>query len=146
RRFTRLVKDEDEGEAVERPDLLLIDGGAGQLVEVQAVLVDLVLDDILALGVAKGPDRDAGKGHFFMRCKPPFMMPLTSPASYYNQRPPDEKHRLANVAHAKRGSMDIKRNPLDDIEGAGPGRKKAQLHAFGSAKGVGRASVADPVK
>ncbi|MCS6622958.1 excinuclease ABC subunit UvrC [Roseibacterium beibuensis] len=143
RRFTRLVKDEDEGEEVERPDLLLIDGGAGQLAEVQAVLADLGLDDILAVGVAKGPDRDAGKEHFFMPGKPPFMMPLKSPALYYIQRLRDEAHRFANGAHAKRRSMDIRRNPLDEIEGVGPGRKKALLHAFGSAKGVSRAAVVD---
>ena len=143
RRFSRLVKDEDEGEEVERPDLLLIDGGAGQLAEVQAVLADLGLDDILAVGVAKGPDRDAGKEHFFMPGKPPFMMPLKSPALYYIQRLRDEAHRFANGAHAKRRSMDIKRNPLDEIEGVGPGRKKALLHAFGSAKGVSRAAVVD---
>ncbi|MES2835723.1 MAG: excinuclease ABC subunit UvrC [Pseudomonadota bacterium] len=146
RRFSRLVKDEDEGEEVERPDLLLIDGGAGQLAEVQAVLADLGLDDILAVGVAKGPDRDAGKEHFFMPGKPPFMMPLKSPALYYIQRLRDEAHRFANGAHAKRRSMDIKRNPLDEIEGVGPGRKKALLHAFGSAKGVGRAAVVDLMK
>jgi excinuclease ABC subunit C len=146
RRFTRLVKDEDEGEEVERPDLLLIDGGAGQLAEVQAVLADLGLDDILAVGVAKGPDRDAGKEHFFMPGKAPFMMPLKSPTLYYIQRLRDEAHRFANGAHAKRRSMDIKKNPLDEIEGIGPGRKKALLHAFGSAKGVGRASVADLIQ
>ncbi|HEY0600480.1 excinuclease ABC subunit UvrC [Brevundimonas sp.] len=146
RRFSRLVKDEDEGEEVERPDLLLIDGGAGQLAEVQAVLADLGLDDILAVGVAKGPDRDAGKEHFFIPGKPPFMLPLKSPALYYVQRLRDEAHRFANGAHARRRSMDIKRNPLDEIEGVGPGRKKALLHAFGSAKGVSRASVADLVK
>lgn len=146
RRFSRLVKDEDEGEEVDRPDLLLIDGGAGQLAEVQAVLADLGLDDIVAVGVAKGPDRDAGKEHFFIPGKPPFMLPLKSPVLYYVQRLRDEAHRFANGAHAKRRSMDIKKNPLDEIEGVGPGRKKALLHAFGSAKGVGRASVADLVK
>jgi excinuclease ABC subunit C len=146
RRFTRLVKDEDEGEEVERPDLLLIDGGAGQLAEVQAVLADLGLDDILAVGVAKGPDRDAGMERFFVPGKPPFMLPLKSPALYYIQRLRDEAHRFANGAHRTRRSMDIKRNPLDEIEGVGPGRKKALLHAFGSAKGVSRASVADLVK
>ncbi|MEY4241344.1 MAG: hypothetical protein RJA14_1040 [Pseudomonadota bacterium] len=146
RRFGRLVKDEDAGEEVVRPDLLLIDGGAGQLAEVLAVLADLGLDDILAVGVAKGPDRDAGKEHFFMPGRPPFMLPLKSPALYFIQRLRDEAHRFANGAHARRRSMDIKRNPLDEIEGVGPGRKKALLHAFGSAKGVGRASVADLVK
>jgi excinuclease ABC subunit C len=146
RRFGRLVKDEDAGEEVVRPDLLLIDGGAGQLAEVLAVLADLGLDDILAVGVAKGPDRDAGKEHFFMPGKPPFMLPLKSPALYYIQRLRDEAHRFANGAHRTRRSMDIKKNPLDEIEGVGPGRKKALLHAFGSAKGVGRAAVVDLMK
>jgi excinuclease ABC subunit C len=146
RRFGRLVKDEDAGEEVVRPDLLLIDGGAGQLAEVLAVLADLGLDDITAVGVAKGPDRDAGMERFFMPGRPPFMMPLKSPALYYIQRLRDEAHRFANGAHAKRRSMDIKKNPLDEIEGVGPGRKKALLHAFGSAKGVSRAAVVDLVK
>ena len=147
RRFGKLVKDEEAGEEdVVRPDLLLIDGGAGQLAEVLAVLADLGLDDILAVGVAKGPDRDAGMERFFVPGKPPFMLPLKSPALYYIQRLRDEAHRFANGAHAKRRSMDIKKNPLDEIEGVGPGRKKALLHAFGSAKAVGRASIADLVK
>ncbi len=146
RRFGRLVKDEDAGEEVVRPDLLLIDGGAGQLAEVLAVLADLGLDDITAVGVAKGPDRDAGMERFFMPGKPPFMLPLKSPALYYIQRLRDEAHRFANGAHRTRRSMDIKKNPLDEIEGVGPGRKKALLHAFGSAKGVSRASVVDLVK
>jgi len=146
RRFGKLVKSEDSGEATERPDLLLIDGGAGQLAEVLAVLDELGLDDITAIGVAKGPDRDAGKEHFFTRDKPPFMLPLKSPALYYIQRLRDEAHRFANGAHATRRSMDIKKNPLDEIEGIGPGRKKALLHSFGSAKGVSRASVDDLAK
>lgn len=146
RRFGKLVKDEEAGEAVERPDLLLVDGGAGQLAEVLAVMADLGVDDIAVVGVAKGPDRDAGKEHFFMPGKPPFMLPLKSPALYYIQRLRDEAHRFANGAHAKRRSMDIKKNPLDEIEGVGPGRKKALLHAFGSAKGVSRASVVDLAK
>lgn len=146
RRFARLFKDEEGDEEVLRPDLLLIDGGAGQLAEVLAVLADLGLDDIAVIGVAKGPDRDAGLERMFMPGKPPFMLPLKSPALYYIQRLRDEAHRFANGAHRTRRSMDIKRNPLDEIEGVGPGRKKALLHAFGSAKGVGRASAADLVK
>ena len=146
RRFSRLVKDEAEGEDVVRPDLLLIDGGAGQLAEALKVMAELGVHDIAVVGVAKGPDRDAGMEKFFMPGKPPFMLPLKSPALYYLQRLRDEAHRFANGAHAKRRSMDIKRNPLDEIEGVGPGRKKALLHAFGSAKGVGRASVSDLLK
>lgn len=143
RRFARLVKEEEAGEDVVRPDLLLVDGGAGQLAEVLAVMADLGVDDITVVGVAKGPDRDAGLERFFMPGKPPFMLPLKSPALYYLQRLRDEAHRFANGAHAKRRSMDIKKNPLDEIDGVGPGRKRALLHAFGSAKGVGRASVVD---
>jgi excinuclease ABC subunit C len=146
RRFARLVKDEEAGEAVMRPDLLLIDGGAGQLAEALSVMADLGVDDIAVVGVAKGPDRDAGLERFFMPGKPPFMLPLKSPALYYLQRLRDEAHRFAIGAHRTRRSMDIKRNPLDEIEGVGPGRKKALLHAFGSAKGVSRASVVDLVK
>ena len=146
RRFSRLVKDEAEGEEVVRPDLLLIDGGAGQLAEVLTVMAEMGVDDIAVVGVAKGPDRDAGMEKFFMPGKAPFMLPLKSPALYYLQRLRDEAHRFANGAHAKRRSMDIKKNPLDEIEGVGPGRKKALLHAFGSAKGVGRASVSDLLK
>jgi excinuclease ABC subunit C len=146
RRFARLVKDEEEGEEVVRPDLLLIDGGAGQLAEATKVMAELGVHDITVVGVAKGPDRDAGLEKFFMPGKAPFMLPLKSPALYYLQRLRDEAHRFANGAHAKRRSMDIKKNPLDEIEGVGPGRKKALLHAFGSAKGVGRASVVDLVK
>lgn len=146
RRFGRLVKDEAAGETVVRPDLLLIDGGAGQLAEVLAVLTELGVDDIAVVGIAKGPDRDAGMERFFMPGKPPFMLPLKSPALYYVQRLRDEAHRFANGAHRTRRSMDIKKNPLDDIEGVGPGRKKALLHAFGSAKGVSRAAVVDLVK
>ncbi len=146
RRFSRLVKEEDEGEDVVRPDLVLIDGGAGQLAEALKVMDDLGVDDVTVVGVAKGPDRDAGREHFFMPGKAPFMLPLKSPALYYLQRLRDEAHRFANGAHAKRRSMDIKKNPLDEIEGIGPGRKRALLHAFGSAKAVGRATVADLVK
>lgn len=143
RRFGRLVKEEEAGEPVERPDLLLIDGGAGQLAEVMAVMADLGVDDIPVVAVAKGPNRDAGMEKFFMRGRAPFMLPLKSPALYYLQRLRDEAHRFANGAHAKRRSMDIKRNPLDEIDGVGPARKRALLHAFGSARGVSRASVVD---
>ena len=146
RRFARLVTDEEAGEDIVRPDLLLIDGGAGQLAEARAVMADLGVDDIAVVGVAKGPDRDAGLERFFMPGKPPFMLPLKSPALYYLQRLRDEAHRFAIGAHRTRRSMDIKRNPLDEIEGVGPGKKKALLHAFGSAKGVSRAAVVDLVK
>ncbi len=146
RRFGRLAREEEAGEDVERPDLVLIDGGAGQLAEAVAVMAELGLHDIPVVGVAKGPNRDAGLERFFIPGKPPFMLPLKSLALYYLQRLRDEAHRFAIGAHRTRRSRDIKKNPLDEIEGVGPGRKKALLHAFGSAKGVGRASVVDLVK
>lgn len=146
RRFGRLVKEEEAGEDAVRPDLVLIDGGLGQLGAVQAVMAELGLEDIPLVGVAKGPDRDAGMERFFIPGREPFMLPMKSPALYYLQRLRDEAHRFAIGAHRTRRSMDIRKNPLDEIEGVGPGRKKALLHAFGSARGVSRASVADLVK
>ena len=146
RRFSRLAKDEQAGETPPRPDLILIDGGAGQLAAVREVMADLGLDDIAVAGVAKGPDRDAGLERFFIEGKPPFMLEPKSPLLYYLQRLRDEAHRFAIGAHRSRRTMEMRKNPLDEIEGVGPGRKKALLHAFGSAKGVGRAAVEDLVK
>jgi len=146
RRFARLVKEEEAGEDPPRPDLVLIDGGAGQLAAVVEVMQELGVDDIPVVGVAKGPDRDAGLERFFRPGQPPFMLEPRSPVLYYLQRVRDEAHRFAIGSHRTRRAMDVKRNPLDDIEGVGPRRKKALLHAFGSAKGVGRASVADLAK
>ena len=143
RRFSRLVKEEEAGEDVERPDLVLIDGGTGQLAEAVKIMTELGVHDIPVVGVAKGPDRDAGLERFFIPGKPPFMLPLKSPSLYYLQRLRDEAHRFAIGAHRTRRAMDVKKNPLDEIDGVGPGRKKALLHAFGSARGVSRAGVAD---
>jgi excinuclease ABC subunit C len=146
RRFARLVKEEEEGDDANRPDLVLVDGGKGQLDAALEIMADLGVDDIAVVGVAKGPDRDAGLERFFLPDHPPFMLEPKSPVLYYLQRLRDEAHRFAIGAHRTRRSMDLKKNPLDEIEGVGPGRKKALLHAFGSAKGVGRASVEDLVK
>ncbi len=146
RRFGRMVKEEEEGEAPPRPDLVLLDGGAGQLAAAMEVMADLGVDDIVMAGVAKGPDRDAGLERFFLPGKPPFMLDPKSPVLYYLQRLRDESHRFAIGAHRTRRSMDMKRSPLDEIEGIGAARKRALLHAFGSARGVSRASVADLVK
>ena len=146
RRFARLVKEEEAGEGVERPDLVLIDGGTGQLAEAVKIMTELGVHDIPVVGVAKGPDRDAGLERFFIPGKPPFMLPLKSPSLYYLQRLRDEAHRFAIGAHRTRRAMDVKKNPLDEIDGVGPGRKKALLHAFGSARGVSRAGVADLLK
>lgn len=146
RRFGRLVREEEAGEEPARPDLVLIDGGAGQLAAVCEIMSELGVDDIPVVGVAKGPDRDAGMERFFLPGRAPFMLPHKSPALYYLQRLRDEAHRFAIGAHRTRRAMQMKRNPLDEIEGVGPRRKKALLHAFGSARGVARASVADLVK
>jgi excinuclease ABC subunit C len=146
RRFARLQKEEEAGETPPRPDLVLIDGGQGQLDVAVEVLADLGLDDIVVVGVAKGPDRDAGLERFFMPGKPQFMLEPKSPVLYYLQRLRDEAHRFAIGTHRVRRTMEMKKNPLDEIEGVGPGRKRALLHAFGSARGVSRAAAADLAK
>jgi excinuclease ABC subunit C len=146
RRFGRLVKDEEAGENPIRPDLVLIDGGAGQLQAALDALSEVGADDITVVGVAKGPDRDAGLERFFMPGKDPFMLEPKSPVLYYLQRLRDEAHRFAIGSHRVRRTMEMKKSPLDDIEGVGPGRKKALLHAFGSARGVSRADIPDLMK
>ncbi|HRX36344.1 MAG TPA: excinuclease ABC subunit UvrC [Aestuariivirga sp.] len=151
RRFTRLIKEQgerdgDSGEVAETPlwpDLVLIDGGQGQLTAAKAVLDELGLSDLPAAGVAKGPDRDAGREHFYVSGKPSFMLEARDPVLYYIQRLRDEAHRFAIGSHRARRSKAIGVNPLDEIAGIGPTRKKALLQAFGSAKAVGRASVTD---
>jgi excinuclease ABC subunit C len=146
RRFSRLVKEEEEGTTPPRPDLVLIDGGAGQLAAAREVVENLGLHDIMVAGVAKGPDRDAGLERFFLPGREPFMLDPKSPVLYYLQRLRDEAHRFAIGSHRVRRKIDMARNPLDEIEGVGPSRKRALLHAFGSARGVSRASVEDLVK
>ncbi|HEY2176935.1 MAG TPA: excinuclease ABC subunit UvrC [Caulobacteraceae bacterium] len=146
RRFSRLAKEEEAGENPPRPDLVLVDGGAGQLDAALEVMADLGVDDITVVGVAKGPDRDAGLERFFLPGKAPFMLEPKSPVLYYLQRLRDEAHRFAIGAHRTRRAGAMRRNPLDEIEGVGPGRKRALLHAFGSARGVSRASVDDLAK
>jgi excinuclease ABC subunit C len=146
RRFARLAKEEEAGENPVRPDLVLIDGGAGQLEATLEVMADLGVDDIAVVGVAKGPDRDAGLERFFMPGKTPFMLEPKSPVLYYLQRLRDEAHRFAIGTHRVRRSMEMRRNPLDEIEGVGAAKKRALLHAFGSARGVSRASAEDLAK
>ena len=149
RRFSRLLKEEGmRGEAEKAdeqawPDLVLIDGGQGQLSAAKAVFDELGLSDLAVAGVAKGPDRDAGREHFYMTGKPSFMLEGRDPVLYYIQRLRDEAHRFAIGTHRAKRSKAIGVNPLDEIAGIGPTRKKALLQAFGSAKSVSRASVAD---
>ncbi len=129
------------------PDLVLIDGGAGQLSAVREVMRELGLDGKVTLvGVAKGPDRDAGRERFFMPGKQPFSLPLRDPALYFIQRLRDEAHRFAIGTHRARRKKDTLKNPLDEIAGIGPARKRAILHHFGSAKATGRAAVEDLMK
>jgi len=146
RRFGRLVKEEEAGEETVRPDLVLIDGGAGQISAVMEVMADLGVDDIPVVGVAKGQDRDAGMERFFIPGKEPFRFDHKSPVLYYLQRLRDEAHRFAIGSHRARRAIDMKKNPLDEIDGVGPGKKRALLHAFGSARGVSRASAEDLAK
>ena len=149
RRFSRLLKEHgDDREANENdaalwPDLLLIDGGAGQLSAVQAVLAELGVHDLEVVGVAKGPDRDAGREHFFVSGKPSFMLEARDPVLYYVQRLRDEAHRFAIGTHRAKRSKAIGVNPLDEISGIGAKRKKALLQSFGSAKAVARSNVSD---
>jgi excinuclease ABC subunit C len=147
RRFTRLLKehgDEQESEtSTNWPGLVLIDGGLGQLSAARGVMDDLGLHDMPIVGIAKGPDRDAGREHFYMVGRNSFMLEARDPVLYYIQRLRDEAHRFAIGSHRARRTRAIALNPLDEIAGIGPRRKKALLTAFGSAKAVARANVVD---
>ena len=127
-----------------RPDLVLIDGGIGQLGVAQEVMAELGVHDICVIGIAKGPDRDAGREHFHIPGRDrPLMLEPRDPVLYFVQRLRDEAHRFAIGAHRARRSKSIGNNPLDEISGIGPTRRRALLKHFGSAKAVSRASVDD---
>lgn len=141
RRFQALLKD---GEAQGQwPDLLLIDGGQGQLSAVQTVLTELGVQGVPVVSIAKGPDRNAGRERFFMEGREPVSLEQGDPVLYFMQRVRDEAHRFAITTHRARRSAAIGQNPLDAIAGIGGKRKKALLLHFGSAKGVAEAGVAD---
>ncbi len=128
------------------PDLVLIDGGLGQLSAVREAVEALGFKpgELNLVAIAKGPDRNAGREQFFRPGRTPFQLPPNDPALYYLQRLRDEAHRWAIGAHrAKRSAALVGQNPLDEITGIGVRRKKALLHRFGSAKGVSNATVAD---
>jgi excinuclease ABC subunit C len=137
--------DETEDAAFpDKPDLVLIDGGLGQLNVAREVFDSLGITDIALIGVAKGPDRDAGREHFHIPGRErPIMLEARDPVLYFVQRLRDEAHRFAIGAHRARRAKAIAANPLDEIDGIGPTRKRALLHHFGSAKAVSRASVGD---
>jgi len=151
RRFTRLANETDAAEdevedagMPDWPDVVFIDGGAGQLNAVREVIAELNLPkDVTFIGIAKGEERDAGREKFHMEGREPFMLPHRDPVLYYVQRLRDEAHRFAIGTHRARRKKDQVKNPLDEIEGIGPTRKRALLNHFGSAKAVSRASLAD---
>ncbi len=142
RRFARLLKEDPDRSEGHWPDLLLIDGGQGQTSAVAGVLREMGVDMPL-IGVAKGEDRDAGKEVFHAPGRPPFALPHRSPTLYFIQRLRDEAHRFAIGAHRAKRSKAVSANPLDDVPGVGPARKRALLAHFGSAKAVTRAGLAD---
>ncbi|SIO47102.1 Excinuclease ABC subunit C [Rhodovulum sp. ES.010] len=143
RRFQRLLKEDPDREGETWPDLLLIDGGAGQVAAVAGILGDLGVEDIPVVGVAKGIDRDAGKEEFHRPGQRPFALKRNDPVLYFTQRLRDEAHRFAIGAHRQKRSKAVGATPLDEIPGVGATRKRALLTHFGSAKAVSRAGLAD---
>jgi excinuclease ABC subunit C len=143
RRFERLLKEDPDRTSGAWPDLLLIDGGAGQVSAVARIMEDLGIEDIAMVGVAKGVDRDAGKEEFHRPGQRPFALPHTDPVLYFVQRLRDEAHRWAIGAHRAKRAKAVSATPLDEIPGVGAARKKALLAHFGSAKAVARAGLTD---
>jgi excinuclease ABC subunit C len=143
RRFGRALRENPERDEEHWPDLVLIDGGEGQLTAARQVLTELGLDDIAVVGVAKGPDRDAGRERFFMTGRAPFGLEPRDPVLYFLQRLRDEAHRFAIGTHRTRRSADITRSALDEVPGIGANRKRALLNHFGSARAVSNAALED---
>ena len=148
RRFSRAMReqaasDAGEGAAPVLPDLLLIDGGAGQLSAVRGILQDLGIHQIPVVGIAKGPDRDAGKEWFHMAGRDAFQLPPRDPVLYYLQRVRDETHRFAITTHRASRSKGLVTSELDEVPGVGAARKRALLNHFGSARGVKQAGLVD---
>ena len=143
RRFTRLLKEDPDRQTEAWPDLLLIDGGAGQVSAVDGILADLGVEDIPVIGVAKGVDREHGKEEFHRPNRRPFALRMNDPVLYFVQRLRDEAHRWAIGTHRARRAKSVMANPLDEIAGIGAARKRALLAHFGSAKAVSRAGLAD---
>jgi len=143
RRFERLLKEDPERKTDMWPDLLLIDGGAGQVSAVAEIMSELGVEDIPMVGVAKGIDRDAGKEEFHRPGERPFALQRNDPVLYFIQRLRDEAHRWAIGAHRAKRAKAVSLTPLDDIPGIGATRKRALLQHFGSAKAVARAGLSD---
>jgi excinuclease ABC subunit C len=144
RRFARALKEQAEGAPpADWPDLLLIDGGAGQLSAARAVLADLGAQDVKVVGIAKGPDRDAGREWLHTDDMAAFQLPPRDPVLYFLQRLRDEAHRFAITTHRAGRSKAIRQSELDEIEGIGAARKRALLNHFGSARGAKMAGLSD---
>jgi excinuclease ABC subunit C len=144
RRFKRLIKEDPDRKTENWPDLLLIDGGAGQISAVNEIMVDLGVEDIPYIGVAKGVDRDQGKEEFYRPTGGhPFALRRNDPVLYFIQRLRDEAHRFAIGTHRAKRAKSLTATPLDDIPGVGAARKRALLQHFGSAKAASRAAMAD---
>jgi excinuclease ABC subunit C len=143
RRFARALKEDPERMQGTWPDLILIDGGAGQLSATMQVLADLGIPDVPLAAIAKGPDRNAGRERFFVPGRAPFGLEPRDPVLYFLQRLRDEAHRFAIGSHRARRAKALISSPLDEVPSIGARRKKALLHHFGSARGVSRAGLAD---
>lgn len=143
RRFTRLIKEDPDRETENWPDLVLVDGGAGQVSASYEILSELGIEDVALVGVAKGTDRDAGKEEFYKPGGRPFALPHRDPVLYFIQRLRDEAHRFAIGTHRAKRAKAMGATPLDEIPGVGAGRKRALLAHFGSAKAVARAGLSD---
>jgi excinuclease ABC subunit C len=133
----------DDGHEQPWPDLVLIDGGQGQLTAAQETLAALGVSDVPVIAVAKGPDRDAGRETFFTAGRAPFKLPPRDPLLYFIERLRDEAHRFAIGSHRTRRSRDIREAGLQEIPGIGPTRKRALLRHFGTVKAIERASLPD---
>ncbi len=143
RRFKRLLKEDPDRQNGTWPDLLLIDGGAGQVSAVREIMAELGVEDVAMVGVAKGVDRDHGKEEFYRTGQRPFALRRGDPVLYFIQRMRDEAHRFAIGAHRNKRSKAVGATPLDDVPGVGATRKRALLQHFGSAKAASRADLAD---
>ncbi|MEM7521601.1 MAG: excinuclease ABC subunit UvrC [Pseudomonadota bacterium] len=143
RRFKRLITEDPERKEGHWPDLLLIDGGAGQVSAVAEIMQEFGVADIPMVGVAKGVDRDAGKEEFHRVGKRPMALRHNDPVLYFVQRMRDEAHRFAFGTHRAKRAKAVGITPLDDVPGVGATRKRALLAHFGSAKAVGRANLSD---
>ncbi|MCB1334927.1 MAG: excinuclease ABC subunit UvrC, partial [Roseivivax sp.] len=143
RRFKRLQKEDPDRDKGLWPDLLLIDGGAGQVSAVAGIMAEHGVEDIPMVGVAKGVDRDAGKEEFHRPGARPFALRHNDPVLYFVQRLRDEAHRFAIGTHRAKRAKSIGATPLDEVPGVGAARKRALLAHFGSAKAVSRANLSD---